>query len=81
MVAVVNISRMLWVQGDDVTSVYHISLKSLARRSLELHDDIASLVFMIAGIVDELAPELIKPHAVGYQGASQRLITAGGNPQ
>lgn len=59
VVTVVNISRMLWVQGDEVTSVYRISLKSLALRSLELHDDIASLVVMIAGIVDELAPELI----------------------
>mgnify|MGYP000449039487 CR=1 FL=1 len=36
---------------------------------------------MIAGIVDEQAPELIKHHAVGYQGASQLLITAGYNPQ
>ncbi|CAH6263059.1 hypothetical protein AN2335V1_5015 (plasmid) [Klebsiella variicola] len=81
VVTVVNISRMLWVQGDDVTSVYRISLKSLALRSLELHDDIASLVVMIAGIVDELAPELIKRHVVGYQGASPLLITAGGNPQ
>ncbi len=36
---------------------------------------------MIAAIVDELAPELIKRHAVGYESASQLLITAGDNPQ
>jgi len=32
-------------------------------------------------IVDELAPELIKRKAVGYECASQLLITAGDNPQ
>ncbi len=36
---------------------------------------------MIAAIVDELAPELIKRNAVGYESASQLLITAGDNPQ
>lgn len=36
---------------------------------------------MIAAIVDELAPELIKRNAVGYGSASQLLITAGDNPQ
>ena len=32
-------------------------------------------------IVDELAPELIKRHAVGYESASQLMITAGDNSQ
>ena len=36
---------------------------------------------MITSIVDELAPELIKCKAVGYECASQLLITAGDNPQ
>ncbi|HIG9339540.1 TPA: hypothetical protein ACYELM_004794, partial [Escherichia coli] len=31
----------------------------------ELHDEIADLNVMIAAIVDELAPELIKRNAVG----------------
>ncbi|MFT2922301.1 transposase, partial [Escherichia coli] len=34
--------------------------RSVARRYLELHDEIADLDVMIAAIVDELAPELIK---------------------
>ncbi|EMR2427959.1 transposase, partial [Klebsiella pneumoniae] len=55
--------------------------KSLARRYLELHDEIADLDVMIAAIVDELAPELIKRNAIGYESASQLLITAGDNPQ
>lgn len=65
----------------NVTNVYRISLKSLARRYLELHDEIADLDVMIAAIVDELAPELIKRNAIGYESASQLLITAGDNPQ
>lgn len=65
----------------NVTNVYRIALKSLARRYLELHDEIADLDVMIAAIVDELAPELIKRNAVGYESASQLLITAGDNPQ
>lgn len=66
----------------NVTNVYRISLKSLARRYLELHDEIADLDVMIAAIVDELAPELIKRNAIGYESASQLLITAGdNNPQ
>lgn len=65
----------------NVTNVYRIALKSLAWRYFELHDEIADLDVMIAAIVDELAPELIKRNAVGYESASQLLITAGDNPQ
>ena len=39
----------------DLDSAYRIGLKSLARRYLELHDEIADLDVMIAAIVDELA--------------------------
>ncbi|MCZ5740586.1 hypothetical protein O5290_31170, partial [Escherichia coli] len=45
----------------------------LARRYLELHDEIADLDVMIAAIVDELAPALIKRNAIGYESASGRL--------
>lgn len=64
-----------------VTNIYRIALKSLARRYLELRDEIADLDVLIAAIVDELAPELIKRNAVGYESASQLLNTAGDNPQ
>ena len=43
----------------DLDSAYRIGLKSLARRYLELHDEIADLDVMIAAIVDELAPNLV----------------------
>lgn len=64
----------------NVQDAYRIALKSLARRYLELHDEIADLDVMLASIVDELAPELIKRNSVGYECASQLLITAGDNP-
>ena len=65
----------------NVTNVYLIALKSLARRYLELHDEIADLDVLIRAIVDELAPELIKRNTIGYESAAQLLITAGDNPQ
>lgn len=64
----------------DVTIAYRIALKSLARRYLELHDEVADLDIMIKAIVDELAPELVSRTVVGYESAAQLLITAGDNP-
>jgi transposase len=62
-------------------SAYRIALKSLARRYLELHDEIAELDDMIAVIVDELAPELMKQDGIGHGSAAQLLLTAGNNPE
>jgi transposase len=64
----------------EVEAAYRISLKSLARRYLELHDEIADLDVMIAAIVDELAPDLVMRNSIGHTGAAQLLLTAGGNP-
>lgn len=81
-----QLSRALASWRPDVTAYRHvqvaylIALKSLARRYLELHDEITDLDVMITSIVDELAPELIKRKAVGHECASQLLITAGDNP-
>ena len=65
----------------DISTAYKIALKSLARRYLELHDEIADLDVMISVIVDELAPELIAGKAIGYESAAQLLITVGDNPE
>jgi hypothetical protein len=54
---------------------------SLARRYLELHDEIADLDAMIAAIVDELAPNLVARNSIGHIGAAQLLLTAGDNPE
>lgn len=65
----------------DVEAAYRISLKSLGRRYLELHDEIADLDAMIAAIVEELAPNLIARNSISHVGAAQLLLTAGGNPE
>ncbi len=62
-----------------VSSAYRIALKSLARRYLELHDEIADLDTMISAIVDDLAPSLVARNSIGYESAAQLLLTAGDN--
>ncbi|MCX8004075.1 MAG: IS110 family transposase [Burkholderiaceae bacterium] len=63
-----------------VVSAYRITLKSLGRRYLELHDEISDLDAMIGAIVDELAPSLIARNSIGKESAAQLLLTAGDNP-
>jgi transposase len=65
----------------DLEAAYRIALKSLARRYLELHDEIADLDVMIAAIVNELGSNLVARNSIGYVGAAQLLLTAGGNPE
>ncbi len=65
----------------DLEAAYRISLKSLARRYLELHDEIADLDVMIGAIVNELAPELLARNSIGQNSAGQLLLTAGDNPK
>jgi transposase len=65
----------------EVEAAYRIGLKSLGRRYLELHDEIADLDAMIGAIVDELAPNLVARNSIGHTGAAQLLLTAGDNPE
>jgi transposase len=65
----------------DLEAAYRISLKSLARRYLELHDEIADLDVMIRAIVEELAPDLVARNSIGHNSAAQLLLTAGDNPE
>ena len=62
----------------DLDSAYRIGLKSLARRYLELHDEIADLDVMIAAIVNELAPNLVARNSIGHIGAAQLLLIEAG---
>lgn len=64
-----------------VEEAYKIALKSLARRYVELYDEIADLDDMIEAIVIDLAPELIARNGVGLNSAAQLLLTAGDNPE
>ncbi len=57
-----------------------LALRSLARRILELDDEIAQLDEPIAQLVHELAPTLVEAVGVGVEVAGQLLVTAGDNP-
>jgi transposase len=63
----------------NMISAYRITLRSLGRRYLELHDEIADLDTLIGAIVDELAPALVARNSVGHGSAAQLLLTAGDN--
>ena len=65
----------------NVTSAYKITLRSLARRYLELHDEIADLDGPIVAMVDELAPALVARHSIGHASAAQLIVTAGDNSE
>ena len=65
----------------NVVSAYRITLKSLGRRYLELHDEIADLDSMIAALIDELAPDLVARNSIGHESAAQLLLTAGDNAE
>ena len=56
------------------------ALGTVARRWRHLDDEIGLLSADIKTILDDLAPDLIAVHGVGYETASQLLITAGDNP-
>jgi transposase len=64
-----------------VGSAYRITLKSLGRRYLELHDEIVDLDTMIVAIVDELAPALVARNSIGHGSVAQLLVTAGDNAE
>ena len=57
-----------------------ISLKHLAKRYVELDDEVSELDDAIAAILADLAPKLIALPCVGPQTASQLMITVGDNP-
>jgi transposase len=65
----------------DPVSATRIALKSLARRILELGDEIAMLDELIAPLVTDLAPQLLASIGIGIEVAGQLLITAGDNKQ
>lgn len=65
----------------DPASATRIALKSLARRILELGDEIAMLDELIQPIVAALAPQLLARPGIGVEIAGQLLVTAGDNRQ
>ena len=64
----------------DPVTAYRVSMKSLARRYLELTDEITDLDELINPIVEALAPKLLERVGIGIEVAGQFLVTAGDNP-
>jgi transposase len=58
-----------------------IALKSVARRIIELNDEIANLDEPIERLVRELNPKLLDAVGIGVEIAGQLLVTAGDNPE
>jgi transposase len=58
-----------------------IALKSLARRIIDLNDEIANLDEPIEQLVRELSPKLLDAIGIGVEIAGQLLVTAGDNPE
>src|SRR3954462_6644267 len=63
----------------DPVTAYRVALKSLARRYLELSDEITGLDELINPIVEALAPALLARVGIGIEVAGQMLVTAGDN--
>jgi transposase len=64
----------------DPVTAHRVALKSMARRYLELSDEITDLDELINPLVEALAPQLLARLGIGIEVAGQMLITAGGNP-
>lgn len=65
----------------DVGVATRIAMKSLARRVLELNDEISDLDQLIEPLVTELAPALLELPGVGVESAGELLVAAGDNPE
>lgn len=67
--------------ADDPLVATRIALKSLARRIIELNDEVANLDEPIEQLVRELNPALLDRVGIGVEIAGQLLVTAGDNPE
>ena len=64
----------------DPTVATRIALKKLARRYLQLDEEISDSDTLLDGLVAELAPQLIAVTGIGTETAGQILVTVGDNP-
>jgi len=67
--------------ASDPAVATRIALKSVARRIIDLNDEIANLEEPIERLVRELNPKLLDQIGIGVEIAGQLLVTAGDNPE
>ena len=58
-----------------------IALKRLAKRYVDLDDEVSELDDMIDAILADAAPLLVRLECVGAQSAAQPMVTVGGSPR
>lgn len=58
-----------------------LSLRSLARRVLELGDEIVELDGLVGTLVEEIAPRLLELDGVGKESAGEFIVAVGDNPE
>ena len=66
---------------DEPVVATRMALKSIARRIIDLNDEIANLDEPIERLVRELNPKLLEAIGIGVEIAGQLLVTAGDNPE
>jgi hypothetical protein len=74
-------SRPETIAFRDPAIATRIALPSLARCILELSNEIAELDELIAPLVEELAPQMLRRVGFDIQVVRQLLVTAGDNPE
>jgi transposase len=65
----------------DPKTATRIALKNLARRYLQLTEEISELDKLLKDLVAEAAPQLVATPGIGVDTAAQLLITCGDNPE
>ena len=65
----------------DIVSLTKFSLRMLARRAIELEEEITEIDAILKSLVNETAPELVATLGIGTDAASALLVAAGDNPQ
>jgi transposase len=67
-------------QAADPAVATRIAMKTLARRYLQLSEEINEIDRLLDGLVADMAPQLIAVFGIGTETAGQFLVTAGDNP-
>ena len=65
----------------DVVSLTKLTLRALARRAIELEEEIKTFDAILEPLVSETAPELLSTLGVGPDSAGALLVAAGDNPE
>jgi transposase len=67
--------------GRDVVSLTKLTLRNLARRAIELEQEIKGYDAILKPLVGETAPELVARLGIGSDSAGALLVAAGDNPE